>query len=196
MKSVGEVMAIGRCFEEVLQKAIRMLDVGLNGFVCNDFQFTNMDEELSSPTDKRIFAIAEALQKGYSVDRIHSLTKIDKWFLFKMKNIFDLGEKIRASRNQLSIDTLRLSKKKGFSDKQIAILTESTESEIRKKRINSGIFPYVKKIDTLAAEFPAKTNYLYLTDNADEDDVEFNVQNQVIVLGSGTYHTGSSVEFD
>ncbi|HAB52727.1 MAG: carbamoyl phosphate synthase large subunit [Ignavibacteria bacterium RIFOXYB2_FULL_35_12] len=197
MKSVGEVMSLGRGFEEVLQKAIRMLDVGLKGFVCNDLEFQNLDEELSKPTDKRIFAIASAMQKGYSVDKINELTKISKWFLFKMKNIID-AEKILTGKSlpQVDYDLLKITKQKGFSDTQIAMLTDSTEMEVRNLRKKWNIIPHIKQIDTLAAEYPAQTNYLYLTYNGNEDDIKTAQLNQVAVLGSGAYRIGSSVEFD
>ncbi len=197
MKSVGEVMSLGRSFEEVLQKAIRMLDVGLNGFACNDLEFQNLDRELSEPTDKRIFAIASSLQQGYSVDRIHELTKISKWFLFKMKNIID-AEKILTGKTlpQVDYDLLKVAKQKGFSDNQIAMLTNSSEMEVRNLRKKWNITPSIKQIDTLAAEYPAQTNYLYLTYNGNEDDIKTSDANQIIVLGSGAYRIGSSVEFD
>ena len=197
MKSVGEVMSLGRSFEEVLQKAIRMLDVGLNGFVCNDIAFNNLDKELAEPTDKRIFAIASALQQGYSIDRIHELTKISTWFLFKMKNIVEV-EKDLAGKNLASInfDLFRKAKQKGFSDLQIAILTGSNAMEVRAHRKKLNIIPNVKQVDTLAAEFPAQTNYLYLTYNGNEDDIKTAEAKQIIVLGSGAYRIGSSVEFD
>ena len=197
MKSVGEVMSLGRSFEEVLQKAIRMLDVGLNGFVGNDIEFHNLDKELSEPTDKRIFAIASALQKGYSVDKIHELTKISKWFLYKMKNIVDTEAKlIGKSLSEIDYELLKDAKQKGFSDQQLGNLTNSRALEVREFRKRLNITPYVKQIDTLAAEYPAQTNYLYLTYNGDEDDIKTAEQNQIIVLGSGAYRIGSSVEFD
>ena len=197
MKSVGEVMSLGRSFEEVLQKAIRMLDVGLNGFVCNDIEFHKLDKELAEPTDKRIFAIASALQQGYSIDRIHELTKISKWFLFKMKNIVETEKKLAGKALQnIDHELLLEAKRKGFSDLQIAVLSNSTELEVRKQRKALNITPYIKQIDTLAAEYPAQTNYLYLTYNGNEDDIKTAESNQIIVLGSGAYRIGSSVEFD
>lgn len=197
MKSVGEVMSLGRSFEEVLQKAIRMLDVGFNGFVCNDIEFQNLDKELAEPTDKRILVIASALQQGYSIDRIHELTKISKWFLFKMKNIVEMEKQLSAKTLQ-TIDRHSIldAKQKGFSDKQIAMLLNTSETEIRKLRISQGVTPCVKQIDTLAAEYPAQTNYLYLTYHGNEDDIKTAEPNQIIVLGSGAYRIGSSVEFD
>jgi len=197
MKSVGEVMSLGRSFEEVLQKAIRMLDVGLNGFVCNDIEFHNLDTELAEPTDKRIFAIASALQQGYSIDRIHELSKISKWFLFKMKNIVETEKKLKGKALQnINYELLLEAKQKGFSDLQIASLSNSNELEVRKQRKALNITPYIKQIDTLAAEYPAQTNYLYLTYNGNEDDIKTSDANQIIVLGSGAYRIGSSVEFD
>ena len=197
MKSVGEVMSLGRSFEEVLQKAIRMLDVGFNGFVCNDIEFQNLDKELAEPTDKRILVIASALQQGYSINRIHELTKISKWFLFKMKNIVEMEKQLSAKTLQ-TIDRHSIldAKQKGFSDKQIAMLLNTSETEIRKLRISQGVTPCVKQIDTLAAEYPAQTNYLYLTYHGNEDDIKTAEPNQIIVLGSGAYRIGSSVEFD
>lgn len=197
MKSVGEVMAIGRRYEEVLQKAIRMLGVDVIGLVCNDMKTNNIDEELKNPTDKRMFAIAEAIKKGYSIEKIHSLSKIDKWFLYRMKNIVDIESRLKSYNISTLPDTvLTDAKKNGFSDMQIGMCIGATELEVRELRKNKNILPFVKQIDTLAGEFPAKTNYLYLTYNADEDDIEFLEPDQVIVLGSGAYRIGSSVEFD
>lgn len=197
MKSVGEVMAIGRSYEEALQKAIRMLDVGMNGLVCNELSFENLEKELKEPTDKRMFAITEALKQGYSIDKIHHLTKVTPWFLYKIKNIVDIERQVsRHTLKALPPRLLREAKQKGFSDNQLALLTRSTEQEVRKKRKRFGIFPYVKQIDTLAAEYPAKTNYLYMTYHGCTDDLNFTDKNQVIVLGGGAYRIGSSVEFD
>ncbi|GAB6281373.1 MAG: carbamoyl-phosphate synthase (glutamine-hydrolyzing) large subunit [Ignavibacterium sp.] len=205
MKSVGEVMAIGRTFEEVLQKAIRMLDIGLNGFVCNEHTFENLwnsneilEEAISVPTDKRIFAIANAFEQGFSINKINELSKIDKWFLYKMKNIIESKNKIESfnSIENLPYEILKEAKSQGFSDKQIALLINSSEDEVRTKRKNFNIIPVVKQIDTLAAEYPAQTNYLYLTYNGNKDDIEFVEENQIVVLGSGAYRIGSSVEFD
>ncbi|MEJ2616462.1 MAG: carbamoyl-phosphate synthase (glutamine-hydrolyzing) large subunit [Ignavibacteriaceae bacterium] len=181
MKSVGEVMSLGRSFEEVLQKAIRMLDVGMLGFIGNELNFQDLDKELSEPTDKRIFAVAQALQCGYSVDKIFELTKITKWFLYKMKNI---------------IETEKKAKMNGFSDLQISRLTGSSELGVREYRKELNIVPVVKQIDTLAAEYPAQTNYLYLTYHGSEDDIPVGEKNQIVVLGGGAYRIGSSVEFD
>ncbi|WP_304132140.1 carbamoyl-phosphate synthase (glutamine-hydrolyzing) large subunit [Ignavibacterium album] len=198
MKSVGEVMSLGRNFEEVLQKAIRMLDVGMKGFVGNDLHFQNLDKELSEPTDKRIFAIAEALKQGYSVDRIHELTKITKWFLYKMKNIVDIETNLKGFKNLggLTADQMREAKQAGFSDLQIAELLNTDEMSVRNYRKSLGVVPVIKQIDTMAAEFPAQTNYLYLTYHGNENDITPGENDQIIVLGSGPYRIGSSVEFD
>ncbi len=196
MKSVGEVMSLGRSFEEVLQKAIRMLDVGMKGFVGSDLQFKNLDKELSEPTDKRIFAIAEALKQGYSVDKIHQLTKITKWFLYKMKNIVESEQKLRNLEGCLTEEIVREAKQNGFSDLQIAELLNSDEMTVRNHRKSLKVIPVVKQIDTMAAEFPAQTNYLYLTYHGVEDDFQLGENDQIIVLGSGPYRIGSSVEFD
>lgn len=195
MKSVGEVMAIGRKFEEALQKAIRMLDIGMNGIVCNNF-FNNNDiiEELKNPTDKRLFIIPDAIKQSIPINKIYALSGIDKWFLYKIKNIVDLENELRKSK--LTQELLLKAKQLGFSDKQIAIIYKKTEPEIRELRRSLNIIPFVKQIDTLAAEFPAKTNYLYLTYNGQEDDIKPSGKNSVIVLGSGAYRIGSSVEFD
>ncbi len=197
MKSVGEVMSLGRTFEEVLQKAIRMLDVGMNGFVSNDLRFDNLDKELSEPTDKRIFAIAQALQCGYSIDKIFELTKITKWFLFKMKNIIETEKRLKDIKPEEITDDLMIeAKKNGFSDLQIALLTNSDELKTRDLRKKLKVLPVVKQIDTLAAEFPAQTNYLYLTYHGIENDIDPGEKSQIMVLGSGPYRIGSSVEFD
>jgi carbamoyl-phosphate synthase large subunit len=197
MKSVGEVMSLGRSFEEVLQKAIRMLDVGMHGFVGNEIDFANLDKELSEPTDKRIFAIAVALKQGYSVEKIHDLTKITKWFLYKMKNIVELDNNI-ANKKLKDVDTelLRHLKQNGFSDYQIGKQTNTKELEVREYRKSLNVIPVVKQIDTMAAEFPAQTNYLYLTYHGVEDDISLGEKDQIVVLGSGAYRIGSSVEFD
>ncbi len=197
MKSVGEVMSLGRSFEEVLQKAIRMLDVGMTGFVCNDIEFNNLEKELSEPTDKRIFVIAQALQCGYSIDKIFELTKITKWFLFKMKNIIETEKRLREFKpEEIKEDMMKEAKQNGFSDLQIAMLTGSDEMSVRNLRKKLNVFPVVKQIDTLAAEFPAQTNYLYLTYHGEENDIGFGEKNQIVVLGGGPYRIGSSVEFD
>jgi len=197
MKSVGEVMSLGRSFEEVLQKAVRMLDVGMNGFVGNNISFNNLDKELAEPTDKRIFAIAQALQQGYSVEKIHQLTKITKWFLYKMKNIVDLQMEIAGNKlTSIDYELMKELKQTGFSDIQIAQSVNSTELEVRKYRKSLNVIPVVKQIDTMAAEFPAQTNYLYLTYHGSEDDIMPGEKDQIVVLGSGAYRIGSSVEFD
>ncbi|UCG92748.1 MAG: carbamoyl-phosphate synthase (glutamine-hydrolyzing) large subunit [candidate division WOR-3 bacterium] len=197
MKSVGEVMAIARSCEEALQKAIRMLDVGMNGLVCNDLILNDLEKELKEPTDKRMFAIAEAMKRGYSVDTIYRLSGVDPWFLYKIQNIVEIEKKLKHySLKNVPANLLREAKQKGFSDCQIAILIKSTALRVREKRKKLGIVPYVKQIDTLAAEYPAKTNYLYLTYNGYEDDLDFKEKNQVVVLGGGAYRIGSSVEFD
>ena len=197
MKSVGEVMAIARTYEEALQKAIRMLDVGMNGLVCNDIDFNDLDKELKEPTDKRMFAIAKAIENGYSVEKIYKLSNVDPWFLYKIKNIVEIKKNLKRYKlKDLPSPLLKEAKQKGYSDQQIALLIKSTEGEVRKKRKRLGIIPFAKQIDTLAAEYPAKTNYLYLTYNGHTDDLDFKDKNQVVVLGGGAYRIGSSVEFD
>ncbi|MEM4447674.1 MAG: carbamoyl-phosphate synthase (glutamine-hydrolyzing) large subunit [Candidatus Jordarchaeales archaeon] len=209
MKSVGEVMAIGRCFEEAIQKAVRMLDIGKVGVV------GNVDEEkpepiehieyiLANPTDERFFKIVKALKYGLSVERIYELSGIDPWFIHKIKNIVDMEKELkeagRRGIDRLSEEELRdlvsRAKRLGFSDKQIASYFGMDELEVRRLRKRLGVIPVVKQIDTLAAEWPAKTNYLYLTYGGSEDDVSFEGEDKVIVLGAGTYRIGSSVEFD
>jgi carbamoyl-phosphate synthase large subunit len=202
MKSVGEVMAVGRSFEEAIQKAARMLQVGVYGLVANEnYSFRSLEKELRHPTDERLFGIAEALKKGFSVDRIHALTRIDRWFLHKIKNVVDCEARLRTHRlGAVPPELLREAKEKGFSDKQIALLTGSTELRVRARRKEARLVPAVKQIDTLAAEYPALTNYLYVTYNGREDDVPFRngrgSKGKVMVLGSGSYSIGSSVEFD
>ena len=197
MKSVGEVMAIGRSFEEVLQKAVRMLDVGIEGLSGNELEFEDLRKEISEPTDKRIFAIAKAIESGITVESISEFSKIDRWFLYKIKNIVDTKKQLQQrGLEDLSEDVLRFAKQNGFSDKQIGNLIQASESAVREKRKKMGVVPYVKQIDTVAAEYPAQTNYLYLTYNGAEDDVGRTSDRQVMVLGSGPYRIGSSVEFD
>jgi len=197
MKSVGEVMSLGRSFEEVLQKAIRMLDIGMKGFVGNKIKFNDLDKQLAQPTDKRIYAIAQALKEGYSVDKIHELTKITKWFIYKMKNVIETEKRlIGIYLNKITVDLMREAKMNGFSDIQVGQLANATEFEVRNYRKSLGIVPVVKQIDTLAAEYPAQTNYLYLTYHGKEDDIPLGQKNQIVVLGSGAYRIGSSVEFD
>lgn len=194
MKSVGEVMAIGKTFEEAIQKAIRMIKPN-----CNGFQYglvAASEEELEYPSDKRIFVIASAMKDGWSIDKIHNLTKIDKWFLYKLKNISDLENQLQnLSISTLTPDFLLNLKKAGFSDKQIAINIGSTELAIRDLRIQHHIIPYIKQIDTVAAEVIAQNNYLYCTYHGCEHDIEFKDRG-IIVIGSGGYRIGSSVEFD
>lgn len=208
MKSVGEVMAIGRTFEESIQKGLRMIGQGMHGYVDNkELQIENTDEALQEPTDKRIFVIAKAMEEGYTIDRIHELTKIDKWFLQKLLNIHDTDHELRAcpSINVLDNELLRKAKVQGFSDFQIArALDMEQEMEIeraidiiRMRRKQAGIVPFVKQIDTLAAEYPAQTNYLYLTYSGVAHDIQYEYDKRsVVVLGSGAYRIGSSVEFD
>jgi len=208
MKSVGEVMAIGRTFEEVIQKGLRMIGQGMHGFVGNkDLDVPDMDHALKDPTDRRIFVISQAMQAGYTVDRIHDLTKIDKWFLYRLYNIITTRDRLAAFDDIASVDTSLLStaKKQGFSDFQIAravlkqTMTDAEASilEVRDRRKALGITPVVKQIDTLAAEYPAQTNYLYLTYNGSENDVTYmHDHRSIVVLGSGAYRIGSSVEFD
>jgi carbamoyl-phosphate synthase large subunit len=190
MKSVGEVMGIGRTFEEALQKALRMLEIGMPGFVSN-LELGSIEEELN--TDKRFFAIYQALNSGYSLEKISELTKIDFWFLHKMKGIVDMEEVLKTGK--LTKDILLRAKQLGFSDARIAGLVGKKEMDIRRRRKKFGIIPWVKQIDTLAAEYPAQTNYLYLTYNEIGDDIQFS-ERGVLVLGSGPYRIGSSVEFD
>ncbi|SJK97857.1 probable Carbamoyl-phosphate synthase arginine-specific large chain [Armillaria ostoyae] len=197
MKSVGEVMAIGRTFEESLQKAIRQVDPRWKGFEVY-ISPENLDEALSKPTDMRLFVIAYAMyNKGYTVDQLHDLTKIDKWFLHKIDNIVQTHHALKAAGSIESIDhdLMTRAKRMGFSDSQIADLVSSTEDIVRSARKSLGITPFVKRIDTLAAEFPANTNYLYTTYNASEHDIDFD-EHGTMVLGSGVYRIGSSVEFD
>lgn len=195
MKSVGEVMAIGRKFEEVLQKAIRMLQVGMYGLVCNNLKFKDIESSIKNPTDKRIFAIVEAIKQGTSIDQIYKWSGVDKWFLYKIKNIIDVEEEVR--NRPFTKEVLLKAKQLGFSDHQIGLIVGKTELEVRDIRKEKGIMPCVKQIDTLAAEYPAQTNYLYLTYNGNEHDIQFsNDDKSVIILGSGAYRIGSSVEFD
>ncbi len=196
MKSVGEVMAIGRSFEEVFQKGIRMLNIGADGFTSHrskNFKMEDYLKEIKEPTTRRMFALAEALKAGVSVEKIHSLSNIDPWFLQKMQHIIDIEKRLK--RKKLSEELLSDAKKNGFSDIQIAVATNSTEEAVRTKRRKLKIFPVIKQIDTLAGEFPAKTNYLYLTYHGTEDDIKPG-KKSAMVLGSGSYSIGSSVEFD
>ncbi|KAF8531734.1 hypothetical protein JB92DRAFT_3080862 [Gautieria morchelliformis] len=195
MKSVGEVMSIGRTFEETIQKAIRAIDDQFDGFAKNAF-VKDIDEELQNPTDKRIFAIAAAFHRGYSVDKIWQMTNIDKWFLTRLQYLSNMEHHIsQCHLATISVDLLLQAKQYGFSDRQLAVYLGSTELAVRRLRQEHSIAPFVKQIDTVAAEFPAFTNYLYTTYNAVEDDVSFDDRG-VMVLGSGVYRIGSSVEFD
>ncbi|HIH42400.1 TPA: carbamoyl-phosphate synthase (glutamine-hydrolyzing) large subunit [Candidatus Woesearchaeota archaeon] len=203
MKSVGEVMAIGRCFEETIQKAIRMLNIQAEGLVCNGNEFTEFNDikdirnALKHPTDRRIFAIVEAMKQEIPIDEIALLTGIDKFFLYKIMNIIKMEK--RLCEDILTPELLMQAKKIGFSDKQIGILLHKEEAEICTYRMQHKIMPFIKQIDTLAAEYPAQTNYLYLTYNANEHDITPSSgtnNNSVLVLGSGAYRIGSSVEFD
>lgn len=208
MKSVGEVMAIGRTFEEVIQKGLRMIGQGMHGFVGNhDIDVPDLDHALSEPTDKRIFVISKAMQQGYDVEKIHALTKIDRWFLYRLQNIIDTSRELRkaSTLEELSPTLLRTAKEQGFSDFQIArevLKAGMTDAEqgnlqVRSLRKSLGITPVVKQIDTLAAEYPAMTNYLYLTYNGSENDIQYvGDHRSIVVLGSGAYRIGSSVEFD
>lgn len=194
MKSVGEVMAIGRKFEEAFQKALRMVDENFPGFDANIQKVD--DEELKEPTDKRMFVVAAALKADYAIDKLYDLTKIDKWFLQKMKNIIDYSTFLESlDQHSLSNEEILKAKQLGFSDKQIAALVKSTELAVRHQREECRVLPFVKQIDTVAAEWPASTNYLYITYNAKEHDLEFK-EEHIMVLGSGVYRIGSSVEFD
>ena len=208
MKSVGEVMAIGRNFEEAIQKGLRMIGQGMHGFVENkELEIDDIDAALREPTDKRVFVISKAMHKGYTVDQIHDLTKIDKWFLEKLKHIIDIDEAMKKCNiNTLDRELLRTAKVYGFTDFQIARavgLEDELKSMrkaslvVRTRRKNYGILPVVKQIDTLAAEYPAQTNYLYVTYAGVKSDITYeNDKRSIIVLGSGAYRIGSSVEFD
>ena len=209
MKSVGEVMAIGRNFEEAIQKGLRMIGQGMHGFVENkELEISDIDEALRDPTDNRIFVISKAMHRGYTIDQIHELTKIDKWFLYKLKHIIDIDEALKKGKsvNVLDKELLRMAKVYGFTDFQIARAV-GLENElgnmakaglvIRNLRKSYGILPVVKQIDTLAAEYPAQTNYLYVTYAGVNSDIAFERDRRsIIVLGSGAYRIGSSVEFD
>ncbi|WP_288489860.1 carbamoyl-phosphate synthase (glutamine-hydrolyzing) large subunit [uncultured Prevotella sp.] len=208
MKSVGEVMSIGRNFEEAIQKGLRMIGQGMHGFVENkELQIDDLDAALHEPTDKRVFVISKAFHKGYTVDQIYELTKIDKWFLYKLKHIIDIDEQLKKCNiNTLERDLLLEAKQNGFTDFQVARAIGLEDVEInmhkammlvRRYRKNLGILPVVKQIDTLAAEYPAHTNYLYVTYSGVASDITFDDNRKsIIVLGSGAYRIGSSVEFD
>ena len=208
MKSVGEVMAIGRTFEEAIQKGLRMIGQGMHGFVENkEIKISDIDHALKEPTDKRVFVISKAMRQGYSIERIHELTKIDRWFLHKLYNIVTTADELEAYDDIQSIPEalLRQAKEQGFSDFQIARAVfksapydvDAEVSAVRAMRKSLGIVPVVKQIDTLGAEYPAMTNYLYLTYNGSENDVDYmHDHRSIVVLGSGAYRIGSSVEFD
>ncbi|MCS7119939.1 MAG: carbamoyl-phosphate synthase (glutamine-hydrolyzing) large subunit [Nitrososphaerota archaeon] len=204
MKSVGEVMAIGRNFEEAIQKAVRMLDIGKIGLVGNDEDeepepLEAILEGLKNPTDERLFKIVKAIKVGVPITKIYELSGIDTWFLYKIKNIIDMEKKLRSLdlKDEDAADIIFEAKLLGFSDRQIARCLKTDEMTVRSYRKEKGIVPVVKQIDTLAAEWPAKTNYLYLTYHGDEDDVQFDWnKRKVIVLGAGVFRIGSSVEFD
>ncbi len=208
MKSVGEVMSIGRTFEEAIQKGLRMIGQGMHGFVENkELVIPDIDKALHAPTDKRIFVISKAFRQGYTIDQIHELTKIDRWFLQRLYNIIETATELETYNQVADVpeELMRLAKKQGFSDFQIARAcqkekmtgTEEAIMEVRNRRKELGITPVVKQIDTLAAEYPAQTNYLYLTYNGVENDVDYKGDKRsIIVLGSGAYRIGSSVEFD
>ena len=208
MKSVGEVMAIGRTFEEVIQKGLRMIGQGMHGFVGNhELTIEDVDAALKAPTDKRIFVIEKAFKNGYSVEDVHRLTKIDRWFLRKLYNIYETEQELKSAGNinVLDNDLLARAKRQGFTDFQVAralgmeseMEVERAQMLVRERRKQAGIVPYVKQIDTLAAEYPAQTNYLYLTYSAVAHDLRYeNDKRSVVVLGSGAYRIGSSVEFD
>merc|ERR1712137_165271 len=198
MKSVGEVMAVGRTFEEGIQKALRMNDMANTGYGPRKLrEGTGLEEELTKPTDLRIFAIYEAMQKGYTVDQLHDLTKINKWFLHKLAYIKNIEDNLRelGSLNKITRELMAEAKNAGFSDFQIASFVNAQEEEVRTLRKGQGVLPIVKQIDTLAGEFPAETNYLYMTYQGKQHDIEPN-QGGIITLGSGVYRIGSSVEFD
>ncbi len=209
MKSVGEVMAIGRTFEEAIQKGLRMIGQGMHGFVGNkELNVKDIDKSLSEPTDKRIFVLSQALRHDYTIERIHELTKIDRWFLHKLNNIVNTSKELEEYDRLADIpaELLLIAKQQGFSDFQIARAIDSKVTgqaaheatlAVRARRKELGILPVVKQIDTLAAEYPAQTNYLYLTYNGSVNDIEYlHDKRSIVVLGSGAYRIGSSVEFD
>jgi carbamoyl-phosphate synthase large subunit len=199
MKSVGEIMALGRSFEEVMQKGLRMLQIGLHGLVVNeavDLSEDDLKKAIEVPTPKRMLAVAEAIRQGWTTQKINKLSGIDTWFLDKLKNIVDTSKDLQASKS-IDHDLMLTAKRQGFSDHQIGDLTGEKELDIRKHRKKLNVVPCVKQIDTLAAEYPSKTNYLYMTYHGDTDDIEFDSKKKkALVLGSGAYCIGSSVEFD
>ena len=190
MKSVGEVMAIGRSFPEVIQKALRMLDIGVSGLDPSAYEFEDLRKEIKEATTLRIFAIAQALQQGMSVDEIHELCAVDRWFLHQINLIVAMEVRVGAGGFPIVDELLLEAKKLGFSDKSIGRLTNAPRGAIRKQRRDKGIVPHAAQIDTLAAEFPADTNYLYLSYHATQADVEVSWRRKVLVLGSGTYRIG------
>lgn len=204
MRSVGEVMAIGRCLEEALQKAVRMLDIGKLGLVCNPEDsepepLERIKDVLAHPTDERLFKIVKALKMGLSIEEIYRLSGVDPFFLRKIQNIIDMEAKLcmLQLKDSTAKEIVREAKRLGFSDEQIAVCTDNSEPEVRQFRKTAGIIPVIKQIDTLAAEWPAKTNYLYMTYGGDEDDIELSKsKSKVMVLGAGVFRIGSSVEFD
>ncbi len=202
MKSVGEVMAIGRTFEEAIQKALRMLDIGVKGVVGNGERlFDDIDTELAEPTEQRLFAVVEAIKQGYTIDRIHDLSRIDRWFLEKLAGLVEIESRLKeCGTNEPGAPLLREAKRGGFSDIQIGLLTGRADEAVRELRVKHNIRPAIRQIDTLAAEYPAQTNYLYLTyhgeGGAGGDDIDTHVSNGVLILGSGAYRIGCSVEFD
>jgi carbamoyl-phosphate synthase large subunit len=204
MRSVGEVMSIGRCLEEALQKAVRMLDNGKLGLVCNPEDcepepIERIKEVIANPTDERLYKLVKAIKMGITIEEIYRLSGVDPFFLHKIQNVINMETKLRTLhlKDSTAEETVREAKRIGFSDEQIAICTDTSEPEVRQYRKTAGIVPVVKQIDTLAAEYPAKTNYLYLTYGGDEDDIEFSKgKSKVLVLGAGVFRIGSSVEFD
>ncbi len=198
MKSVGEIMAIGRHFEEALQKGLRMLEIGALGLVGNEnFKFDDLTEELRSPTEERIFAIMQAFAQGFTVDEIHELSRIDRWFLFKLQKVAQISHDLSLfTGTRPPAGLLREAKQAGFADVQIARICQTSDEQVRQWRLTDGLVPFIRQIDTMAGEYPAQTNYLYLSYNGVTDDIQPNDQPGVLILGSGSYRIGSSVEFD
>ncbi len=196
MKSVGEVMSIDKSFPAALQKALRMLDIGVVGLDPAAFAFEDLGKELEKPSSRRVFAVARALADGMGVEEIHQRSRIDRWFLYEIERCVRVGQRLKAEKERLSPELLLEAKKVGYSDKGIAKLTGRTEEQVRDLRRKEQIAPRIAQIDTLAAEYPAETNYLYLTYHAQQDDVQPSWRKKVLVLGSGSYRIGSSVEFD
>ena len=196
MKSVGEVMAIGRTFAEVIQKALRMLDIGVRGLDPDAYELPDLRDQLAHPTPLRVFAIARAIREGMSIDEVHALTRIDRWFLASIRSIVNMHERLRRSDWPFDVNMLREAKGLGFSDRGIELLTQAPAGSVREARKHAGIVRRIVQIDTLAAEFPADTNYLYTTFHASRSDVVPSKRRKILVLGSGAYRIGSSVEFD